>query len=97
MNKNGHSYSSAIEGHRKRARYTRLLYTQKGRVDTRGESGKISRKTSNIFDDSIPNDPTPVLQPTPWRSSNVTTKDMQNIKMSLLRACRSYQILVNVC
>ena len=35
---------------------------------------------SNIFDESIPNDPTPVLQSTPSRPSNVTTKDKQNIK-----------------
>ena len=29
------------------------------------------------------NDPTPVLQPTPWRQSNVTTKDKQNIKQKI--------------
>ena len=38
---------------------------------------------SNIFDESIPNDPTAVLQPTPWRSSNVTTNDKQNIKQNI--------------
>ena len=31
----------------------------------------------NIFDESIPNDPTVGLQPTPWRPLNVTTKDKQ--------------------
>ena len=35
---------------------------------------------SNIFDESIPNDPTPVLQPTPWRPSNIALKSKQNIK-----------------
>ena len=35
---------------------------------------------SNIFDESIPNDSTPVLQPTHWRPSNVTTKVKQNTK-----------------
>ena len=27
----------------------------------------LVEQTSNIFDESITNDPTPVLQPTPWR------------------------------
>ena len=42
------------------------------------EAIRLVEQTSSIFDESIPNDPTPVLQPTPWRSSNVTTKDKQN-------------------
>ena len=42
------------------------------------EAVRLVEQTSNIFDEPIPNDPTPVLQPTPWRSSNVTTKDQQN-------------------
>ena len=67
MNKNGESYSSAIESHRKRASYKRLFSAQKGRVDTCFGSDKISRTKSNIFDEPIPNDPTSVLQPTPWR------------------------------
>ena len=37
----------------------------------------------NIFDETIPNDSTPVLQPTSWRPSNVTTKDKQNIKQKI--------------
>ena len=51
---------------------------QKGRVDTCLGSGEISRTKSNIFDESIPNDPTPVLQPTPWRPSNIALKNNQN-------------------
>ena len=43
MNKNGQSRSSDIEGHLKRSRYKRLLLAQKGRVDTRLGSDKISR------------------------------------------------------
>ena len=35
---------------------------------------------SYIFDEPIPNDATPVLQPTPWRPSNITTKVKQNLK-----------------
>ena len=38
---------------------------------------------SNILDEPILNDPLPVLQPTPWRPSNVTTKDKQNIKQKV--------------
>ena len=44
MNKNGESYSSAIESHRKREKYKRLLKAQKGSVDTCFENDKISRK-----------------------------------------------------
>ena len=43
MNKNGESYSSAIESHRKRARYKRLLQTQNGRVDTCFGNDKMIR------------------------------------------------------
>ena len=41
---------------------------------------RLIEQKSNIFDESIPNDPTPVLQPTPWRPSNITTKVKQNTK-----------------
>ena len=44
------------------------------------EAARLVEQKSNIYDESIPNDPTPVLQPTPWRPSNVTTKVKQNIK-----------------
>ena len=44
------------------------------------EVARLVGQKSNIFDESIPNDPTPVLQPTPWRSSNITTKVKQNTK-----------------
>ena len=47
------------------------------------EAIRLVEQSSNIFDESIPNDPTQVLQPTPWRSSNVTTKDNQNIKQKI--------------
>ena len=32
------------------------------------EAIKLVEEKSNIFDEPIPNDPTPVLQLTPWRS-----------------------------
>ena len=47
------------------------------------EAARLVAHKSNIFDESIPNDPTPVLQPTPWRSSNITTKVKQNIKQKI--------------
>ena len=47
------------------------------------EATRLLEQKSNIFDEPIPNDPSPVLQPTPWRSSNVTTKDKQNIKQKI--------------
>ena len=51
------------------------------------EAERLVEQKSNIFDEPIPNDPTPVLQPTPWRSSNVTTKDKQNIKRKIKDFC----------
>ena len=60
MNKNGESYTNAIEGHRQRARCERLLEAQKGRVDTRLEAARLVEQQSNIFDEPIPNDPNPV-------------------------------------
>ena len=39
------------------------------------EAARLVEQKSNIFDEPIPNDITPVLQPTPWRPSNITTKD----------------------
>ena len=44
------------------------------------EATRLVEQKSSIFDEQIPNNPTPVLQPTPWRSSNVATKVKQNIK-----------------
>ena len=44
------------------------------------EASRLVEQKSSIFDEPIPNNPTPVLQPTPLRSSNVATKVKQNIK-----------------
>ena len=35
------------------------------------EAARLVEQESNVFDEPIPNDPTPVLQPSPWRPSNV--------------------------
>ena len=37
------------------------------------EAARLIEQKSNIFDEPIPKYPTSVLQPTPWRPSNVTT------------------------
>ena len=47
------------------------------------EATKLVEQKSNIFDESIPSDSFPVLQPTPWRPSNIMTKVKQNIKKIL--------------
>ena len=47
------------------------------------ETVRLVEQKSNIFDEPIPNDPTPILQPTYWRPSNVTTKDKQNINQKI--------------
>ena len=44
------------------------------------EAARLVEQANNIFDESIPNNPPPVLQPTPWRSSNIAAKYKQNIK-----------------
>ena len=43
------------------------------------EATRLVEQKSNIFDEQIPTDPPPILQPTPWRSSNVATNVKQNI------------------
>ena len=44
------------------------------------EATRLVEQKSNIFDEPIPNDPTSVLQPTPWRPSNIALKNKQNVK-----------------
>ena len=43
------------------------------------EETRLGEQKSNIFDEQISNDPTPILQPTPWRPSNFAVKSTQNI------------------
>ena len=72
------------------------------------EATRLVEQKSNIFDEPITTDPTPVLQPTHWRPSNVSTKVKQNIKnyvaktckrqkISLLWACKRLKILASGC
>ena len=42
------------------------------------EAARLVEQTSNIFDEPMRNDPTPVLQQTPWRPSNIATKNKQS-------------------
>ena len=44
------------------------------------EAPRLVEQKSNIFDEQIPNDPTPVLQPSPWEPSNFVAKSKQNTK-----------------
>ena len=58
------------------------------------EATRLVQQQSNTFDEPIPNDPTPVLQPTPWRPSNVSTKVKQNIKnFAAKKTCKRKKIL----
>ena len=47
------------------------------------EATRLVEQKSNIFGEPIPNDPTSVLKPTPWRPLNFAAKNMQNIKKCL--------------
>ena len=62
------------------------------------EATILVKQKSSIFHEPISNDPTHVIQSTPWRSSSVVTKDKQNTKkISLLRVCKRSKILVIGC
>ena len=41
---------------------------------------RLVEQTSNIFDESIPSDSTPVLQPTPRRPSNIAMNDKPDLQ-----------------
>ena len=47
------------------------------------EEARLGEQKSNIFDESIPSNPTPVLQPTPWRPTNVMTKHKKELKQKI--------------
>ena len=44
------------------------------------EAARLLEQKSNIFDEQIPNDSSPILQSTHWRPSNFAAKSKQNIK-----------------
>ena len=60
------------------------------------EAARLVEQKSNIFDESIPNDPIPVLQPTPCHE--ISRRKLSKIqKISLLRVCKRLKMLVNGC
>ena len=80
MNKNGKSYNSSIESHRKRADIKGYYKLRKAELIYALEATRIVQQKSNIFDEQIPNDPSPILQPTPWRPSNFAAKSKKKKK-----------------
>ena len=58
------------------------------------EARRLVEQNRNIFDKPIPNDPTLVLQPTPWRPSNITTKVKQNIKNFFIKGMQNIKDFV---
>ena len=61
------------------------------------EASKLIEQKSNIFDEPIPNDPTPVLQPTPWRPSNIALKNKQNIKNFAAKNMQKTKNFFTIC
>ena len=57
------------------------------------EATRLIEQKSGIFDEPIQNDPTPVLQPTHWRPSNIALKNKQILKISLKKHAKDKNIL----
>ena len=57
------------------------------------EATKLVEQKSNIFDEPIPNDLTVVLQPTPWRPSNIVLKINKLLKISLQKHAKDNKFL----
>ena len=91
MNKNGESYSNALEGHRQRARCGRYYKLRMAELIHALEAMRLLEQNSNIFDEPILNDHTPVLQPTSWRPSNATIKIKQNIKILFTKGMQKFK------
>ena len=53
------------------------------------EATRLLEQKSNIFDESIQNDYTPVVQPIPWRPSNIALKNKQNIQNFLTKGMQN--------
>ena len=51
------------------------------------QATRLVEQKSTIFDEPIVNHPTPVLQPTHWRPSNVSMKVKQNLKNFFVKIC----------
>ena len=77
MNNNAVKQLKAIAKERGIKGYCKL---RKAELINALQATRLVEQNSSIFDEQIPNDPTPVLQPTPCRPSNVARKVKQNIK-----------------
>ena len=97
MNKYGQSYSNAIESLAKERGIGGYYKLRKAEFIHAPEATRLVEQTNNIFDEGIPNDPTPVLQPTHWRPSYIATKIKQNIKNFTPKSMQKLKILVNGC
>ena len=56
------------------------------------EATRLVEQKSNIFDEPIPNVTTLVLQPAPWRPSNIALKNKQNINNFAAKTCKRQNI-----
>ena len=61
------------------------------------EATRLVEQKSNIFEEQIPNDPTTILQPTPWRPSNFAAKNMQTTKYFFTKGMQKSKVLVIDC
>ena len=61
------------------------------------EATRLVEQKSNIFDEPISIEPTPILQPTPWRPSNFAAKSKQNIQKFFTKGMRKIKDLVSGC
>ena len=71
MNNHAEVQLKAIENKRGIRGYCKL---RKAELINALETARLVEESTNIYDEVIPNDPTSVLLPTPWRPSNITTK-----------------------
>ena len=97
MSINGESYNSSMKAIAKARGIKGYYKLRKAELINTLEATRLVEQKSSMFHEPIPNDPTPVLQPALWRSSNVATKVKQNTKNSLARVCQRSKILVIGC
>ena len=57
------------------------------------EATRLVEQKSNIFYESIPNDLTSVLQPTPWRPSNIALKSKKILKIRCKKHAKDKKFL----
>ena len=72
---------------------------RKAELINTSEAQRLVEQKSNIFDEPIPNDPTPVLQPSPCLENHqISLQKASKIQNnSLQKVCKRLKILVNGC